>query len=545
MFSCIYFPGSSDGALTNFAYSFSPLVEETAPDTVVLDVDGCELRFGSAYGLAKEIADHAVQAKAAGGLGVRLNVSLAGNPDTAIFAAKFFKGITFIAPGEELTALGELPIEKLLTQSPTSHLSPKSNVQRPKSLQSPTSKVQSPTSETSNSTLNRQTLDIGLWTLDVKRAEEILETLKLWGVRTFREFAMLPTTGVAERLGQEGVTLQLLAAGKKERHLKLMQPAPVFENMIELDYPLAELEPLSFICARLLNQLCSTLIAYALATNELRIRMKLEDGASHERTLSLPVPLRDHKVFLKLLLLDTELHPPPKAITAVAIACEPVKPRVLQAGLFIPQSPEPAKLELTLARLAKLVGAGNIGSPEIVDTYRPDTFQIKRFVVKTGAERKRRGDREMGRRGDMGRGRYEERDKQIPASPHRHVSASPVVSPHPPVSNEPGMLSTLGFRIFRPPLRAMVDESRGYPMQVSAWGPKRSVYGKVVRLGGPWRKTGDWWRDDCWARDEWDVAIETQTTASREHKRAKFSPVLYRIYRELRSGAWFVEGVYD
>jgi protein ImuB len=96
--------------------------------------------------------------------------------------------------------------------------------------------------------------------------------------------------------------------------------------------------------------------------------------------------------------------------------------------------------------------------------------------------------------------------------------------------------------MFRPPLRAMVDASRGYPQQVSAWGPNRSVYGKVVRLAGPWRKTGDWWRVDCWARDEWDVAVEQSGSATGEHKSTQ---VLYRIYRELHSGAWFVEGSYD
>jgi protein ImuB len=489
--------GTNIEFLRNFAYSFSPLIEETAPDTVVLDVEGCELRFGSAYGLANEIALHAVRSTAAGGLASRVNVALAGNPDTAVFAAKFLKGVTFIASGEELTALGELAVENLFSPRPNVH--------------SPRSGPHNSNLNTPNSGLNKETLDFGPWTLDWKQGQEILETLRLWGVRTFREFANLPTPGVAGRLGQEGVRLQQLAAGKTERHLKLIQPAPVFDNSIELDHPLTELEPLSFIFARLLNQLCARLLAYALATNELRVRLKLEDRTLHERTLNLPHPLRDHKVFLKLLLLDTELHPPQKAVIAVAIACEPVKPRVLQTGLFIPQVPEPAKLELTLARLAKLVGVGNVGSPQILDTHRPDSFQVKRFFVKNGGERKkRRGDKEKGRLGD---------------------------APPPPVP--------VGFRIFRPPLRAMVDASRGYPLQLSAWGPNRSVYGKVVRLAGPWRKTGDWWRDDCWARDEWDVAVETRIGMAGEQTRTKLSHALYRIYRELRSGAWFVEGAYD
>ena len=554
MFCCLYYPKArASVSLADFGYSFSPLVEETASDCVVLDVSGCELRFGSAYGLINEIAAFAARPRTSGGLGQKINVSLAGNPDTAILAAQFLKGITFIAPGEELTALGDLPIESLIR--------PKSNVQGPKS-----------SSQNSNSqTLvsAEQTLDVGPWSLDVRQAEELLETFRLWGVLTFRDLANLPTVGLAERLGQIGVQLQQLASGKTERHLQLKQSPPRFENKVELEYPLAELEPLSFIFARLLNQLCASLFAYALATNELRVRLKLEDGAIHERTLSLPTPLRDHKTFLKLLLLDTEAHPPQKGVIAVAIACEPVKPQVLQSGLFIPQAPEPAKLELTLARLAKLVGRNNVGRPEVIDTHRPDSFEMKRFVI--ASEKKRRRPQGRGRGdGDTATGRRGDAETSFPKTdithpiahihtnsdnphdgPHNH-SASPRLrvpaSPRPTISASPrpsvptSYHPQLGFRMFRPPLRAMVDASRGYPQQVSAWGPNRSVYGKVVQLAGPWRRTGDWWRDDSWARDEWDVAIE-QSGLTINGK--NITPTLYRIYRELRSGAWFVEGSYD
>jgi protein ImuB len=224
-------------------------------------------------------------------------------------------------------------------------------------------------------------LEYSLINIEDKRAAEIFATLKLWGVRTFQEFAELPVAGVSERLGQDGVRLKQLAAGKTERHLKLKQAAPVFENSIELEYPIAQLEPLSFIFARLLNQICASLHDYALATNELHVQLKLENKSAHELKLNLPYPMRDQKVFLKLLLLEAEAHPPAEAIIAVSIHCEPVKPRVLQTGLFIPLAPEPAKLELTLARLAKLVGLQNVGSPQLLNTHRPDAFGVKRFVV--------------------------------------------------------------------------------------------------------------------------------------------------------------------
>ena len=166
MFACIYSQSIPDGvSLRDFAYSFSPLVEETAADTVVLDVEGCELLFGSAYELAKVMAGRAVKPKQSGGLGCKINVAIAANPDAAIHAARFLEGITFISPGEELTGLGDLPIEALCFE--LVGVAEKKQAGRPQSR------------------------------------EEILETLKLWGIRTFREFATLPVAGVSERLGQE------------------------------------------------------------------------------------------------------------------------------------------------------------------------------------------------------------------------------------------------------------------------------------------------------------------------------------------------------
>ncbi len=529
MFAGIHGQNLSDGlSLTEFAYSFSPFVEEVCLDTVVIDVEGCALQFGSAYELATVIAKQAGAPKQSGGLATRVNIALAANADTAIHAARHCRGITFTAAGEELTCLGSLPISAL---------------------------------------------EYSLVNIEEKQAKEIFETLKLWGVRTFKEFAELPVAGVSERLGQAGVKLQQLAGGKTDRHLKLKQAAPVFENSIELEYPIAQLEPLSFIFARLLNQLCASLQAYALATNELHVQMKLENKSAHELKLNLPYPMRDHKVFLKLLLLDAEAHPPSAAVIAISINCEPVKPRVLQTGLFIPLAPEPAKLELTLARLAKLVGLENVGSPELLDTHRPDAFRVKRFELKeqrSKVSKKRAGS--MPAFPPLSKQKVASKNSkfQIPNSKFQipnskfEIPNSRFEIPNPKFA--------LGFRRFRPPLRAMVEAACGYPTEINAWGKDRSVYGKVVGLAGPWRTSGEWWRSDLWARDEWDVAVESRGQRSevrgqKSEVRSQKSQVtdhrsegskikevsnqggptqiLYRIYRELRSGTWFVEGVYD
>jgi len=101
----------------------------------------------------------------------------------------------------------------------------------------------------------------------------------------------------------------------------------------------------------------------------------------------------------------------------------------------------------------------------------------------------------------------------------------------------------------------MVQAEGGCPREISAWNKNKSVHGKVVCVAGPWRTTGEWWRADTWARDEWDVAIEAsgqwavdngQWAHGLESKEiGRHTQGLYRIYRELPTGAWFVEGVYD
>jgi protein ImuB len=379
---------------------------------------------------------------------------VAANSDAAIHSARSFKGVTVIPAGEESLQLGNLPLKML---------------------------------------------DYSLADIEKERVEEIGETLELWGLRTFSDFAGLPLRGIAQRLGQAGVRLQKLAQGRSDRHLVLVQPPIGFEQSLELEHPVAELEPLSFILSRLLNQLCANLHSHALATNELRLRLKLEDRTDHERAITLPVPMRNPKTLLRLLLFEIEAQPPQAAIISVTIAAEPVQPRVAQTGLFIPLAPEPEKLELTLARLAKLVGADKVGSPELLDTHRPDAFRMKRFNLSSGQKRLRRN-----RQSAIG-------NRQC----------------------------VMGFRVFRPPWRAEVQTIHGRPARIRAHNVNSSclVRGKIICASGPWRTSGDWWRTDIWARDEWDIAVADSIPEQ--------SDVLCRIYRDLQSEEWFIEGMYD
>ena len=457
----------SSSPLVELAFTFSPLVEQTSADTVVFDIAGQDLLFGCvmagesalAMTIARAITQRAEQ------LNAPVNVALAANVDAAIHAARSFEGITIIDAGDELPHLAKLSLQQL---------------------------------------------DCSLAAVMPDKAEEIHETLSLWGMRTFRDLAELPLRGVAERLGQDGVRLQKLAQGKTDRALNLVHPPVGFAQSLELEHPVSEIEPLSFILSRLLNQLCANLNQHALATNELKLRLGLESpslacnqtqqaegagNAVHERTITLPVPTRNHKTLLRLLLFEIEREPPAAPVAAITITAEPVKPRAAQAGLFIPAAPEPEKLEITLARLTKLLGAENVGSPVLLDTHRPDAFRLNKFQV---IQRKRRNAKQAASRAPVPCG---------------------------------------GFRIFRPPSLAEVHTLKGQPVRLEARAQLRGkLSGRIVRAAGPWRASGDWWRPDVWARDEWDVAVIDPRQATE---------VLCRIYRDLTNEQWFVAGIYD
>src|SRR5690349_17563523 len=102
---------------------------------------------------------------------------------------------------------------------------------------------------------------------------------------------------------------------------------------------------------------------HILSVGEIKITLTLERKDSrrkepvyHVRTLRLPVPARDGKLLLKLLRLDLEAHPPSAPVTAVSMLTTPTRARSQQLGLFLPLSPDPERLEITLARIQNTVG---------------------------------------------------------------------------------------------------------------------------------------------------------------------------------------------
>jgi len=469
---------AAHAALLDAAWSVSPRVEDTAPDTVVLDLDGLASLLGSDENIAQEL----VRRVAAIGLAAR--VAVAANIEVAIHAARGFPGITIIPAGEERGRLGALPVGILTTEA--------------------------------------ETLDI----------------LERWGVETLQALAALPVLQLSERLGQPGVRLSELARGVRQRSLVLAQASSHFEEEMELDDAVEELEPLSFLLGRLLDQLCARLEARALAVRAVRIRFELQPSfekdfqalqedlrtkpgvKQYEKVLTLPVPMRNAKTLLKLLRLQLQGDPPAAPIQKIYMTTDAAALRVAQNGLFVPCGPDPEKLEVTIARLGKLVGEGNLGCAELLDSHRPESFRMARFAV-SNEQNKRRGKREPKVKG--------------------HSDARATVT---------------ALRVVRPAQAVRVEMKDEQPARVYL----RGMRGEVVAASGPWRGSGDWWQEDSWHQDEWDLEIEFGPVGAQHRcapSRQNLNPPdaqqfpsspqrgLYRIFYDVLRQEWFLRGEYD
>src|ERR1019366_5857124 len=100
MYACLHAEGNP-ALLVECARYFSPRIEETSPDTVLVDVRG----LGSLVGEPKEIAQ-AIANRA----GIPVDIAISLDLDAAMLAARALRGITVIAPGREAAVLAPLPL---------------------------------------------------------------------------------------------------------------------------------------------------------------------------------------------------------------------------------------------------------------------------------------------------------------------------------------------------------------------------------------------------------------------------------------------------
>jgi len=153
-----------------------------------------------------------------------------------------------------------------------------------------------------------------------------------------------------------------------------------------------------------------------------------------------------------------------------------------QLRLFQSALRDPNRFGETLAKLKAFLGNDSVGVPARSNTHRPDFYMLADcFAAET----------EIGKK------------PACPSEPPRGLS----------------------LRRYRPALPSAVRMKNGRPASVKS----SAACGIICVCAGPYRLSGNWWDNERWQQEEWDVAL------------AKGG--LYRLSRH--GPEWKVEGCYE
>ncbi len=548
---CTLQEAAAHAALLDCAQAFSPRVEDNAPDTVVLDISGTESLFGPPAQLAHDLAQRASH------LGLEANVAVAPNPDAATIAARGYSGVTILTPENQEERLGHLPLHVLF---------PRDSKEKEEEAQQFLHKLERWGVRTLRAFAKLPEVAIserlgqeGVFLQKLARGANSRSLVPVDPVLVFEEAVELehplillePLAFLLNRLLEQlCARLAARALATQELQLKLeLDPCMQADSEIpnnaiprhcdsKPNFPSEGFQPESrdLMYASRVKDLDSEVVIPSGARNLGSFNHYLS-ATNHSklfiRTLHLPVPMLDPKIFLKLLQLDLRAHPPGAPITKIWLTAESARLRPGQAGLFIPPSPEPEKLELTMARISSIVGESNVGSLELLDTYHPEGFRMRHFTPCDLTAKKN------GRSGKQAKPVSEETNSS-------HTSALPIGNLTPRCSAETANNSKqapkerdatecvlTALRLFHPPHQAVITMRDRIPARIVC-NNDNVTDGDILWQAGPWRSSGDWWEQEPWARDEWDIAVQGPAGL-----------ILYRLVHDLLSGCCFVEGTYD
>lgn len=387
-----------------------------------------------------------------------------------------------------------------------------------------------------------------------------LATLERWGIRSLGEFAALPAAEVVSRLGEAGRELHAIARGEDPRPLVPREPPPTFREGMELEWPLVSLEPFLFVAHAALGRLVKRMEPRGLGCRRLELSLELEPDGHHERSVTLPAPTRDPKTLLTLLRLELEAHKPGAPILAFHLTAHPDRPRSAQLSLFGPEALSADKLATTLARLFSLLGPERVGSPRPDDRHAPEGLRLVPYEPPPPPKERREAPKSRGLLGlrvlrpalpvevitaaSSGDTTSSGRTYDIAQDVANEVSeARRVAEPHRPYDadyDDRRKARTKNGDDESPHRRAYGEDGPcgSRPVALRTLSPeettrekKPKIQGAVQVASGPWTLEESWWGEEPVERDYWDLELA--------------GGGLYRVYRERRSGDWFVDGVYD
>lgn len=311
--------------------------------------------------------------------------------------------------------------------------------------------------------------------------DEFRGALAQLGVDTARDLAAMPAAQIALRYGDEAAAAVRLAQGVDDRALVPEALPARFEESVELDWEVDDVDALIFALRRLLDALVTRLACRALAVGGMVLALPLASQVLDERALAVAVPTRDVATLLRIARTSLTSQPPIAGVRGLRVTALPRPVRPVQLGLFDPPGPAPERLALTLTKLTALVGSDRVGAPVAPDTHRPYAVAVASF--------------------------------DPPRAPREG-----------PPSTE--AIPLMALHVFRPPRDAEVVIERGRIAYLDAG----EVRGGVRACGGPWRVDGQWWGEP-FDHEGWDVELDDGG--------------IYLVGFDRAQGRWLLDGVYE
>lgn len=452
-------------ALFDCAYSLSPRVEETYPGVCSIGLAGVNRK--TLVDCCQEIVS------VLRGLGLRGRIGIGATPDIALFVARKSKRVTVVG---ELSSQGRADCSQsagamedgwpaMVAESERvgkTGLGPPNYADQ---TEGRALRLGSGSSTGPPYPSLRDFLD-SLPIAAAEPSEELEAILDQWGIRSAGAFAQLPREEVGKRLGVEGLVFWDRISGREERPLRISELPEVYEESLEFEYEVDTLEPLLFLIRRFLDQLCLRLRVAALVADSIHLKLELadiclEDGeriAAIEISLKIPDPTSDSEALFMMLSTRLEKMDTDSAVVGLRLKIDPIDRNENQLGLFETSLKDPHRFTQTLAQVAGIVGADNVGRPSLEPSGRPDGVTLDRLPTTTPPMKG------LGTKAQFG----------------------------------------LALRRFRPPLKAEVRVGERRPI----WFRCSRAGGAVAQCRGPWAHSGQWWEPEGWNRLEWDVELK-------------------------------------
>src|SRR6185312_10254022 len=108
-------------------------------------------------------------------------------------------------------------------------------------------------------------------------------------------------------------------------------------------------------------------------------------------------------------------------------------------------------------------------------------------------------------------------------------------------------VARMALRSIRPAEEIEVMCARGHPEFVRG----KTICARVISCAGPWRYQGEWWAETTadggiGAADSSSHQAQGPAVYARDYyELALADGAVYRVYRNLTSDSWYVDGVYD